>query len=893
MIRRIISSATSVIGYQDNVGRIHFRPTADTSRLAESFRGLQAKLLRRQITTGDLLAELALVLVSFEAIVTPDDLAQAIMAATNAYRHDGRLAIEWKREDKRQDRRFVSSLIRACIEALPSTPPTELAAKQAIAAAAVLAFPNSTVATDELFRAATSWVYESLPGVLFGHVTGLAPLCALPRSTLARHATGLALAVTSEMDSTASEVIGEAMDRFFQQCSTTGSAWVITELEQACTRRRNVPRHRNKRDMLLQCQLLCRKICEADSLSALLVAWAADLIESGTQTKPDIHPGTVHKYVRYIAMQLHLNVKADDILDWAHEDFEECYRSIVASAPAGKQGNTASALSSWHAFLVRWLDVPPLRIRLHKDAAEPLPAANVIWPHEKLSIVEWLNKAAGDERLEGQLKVAVEIAWGGRIRANELLRTRLHNIRFYPDLVEIEVAPMIRDGKPKSKSGLRVLTYKDPDAQAVIRAWHVRRQSEGALSSDFLFGDPHQPERLYRLGSLYMTLNQLSKTATGDPTVSLHTWGHTWISTRLDDALCSRSSMDIDPLDVIATDAGHLSGVPTVRHYSHIYERALRHHIDLCLRTVEVSSREASHWAGVSPVALRQRTFARRVPAQTIYWDAIEARPLLPSILSADAGFSTSVPVSPLTSVHRKDATLEDVILAIQDIAAGMDQTTVGLRSRRGEAWVTRLQACMLTTLSRIVRLPRQQHRSNAALQDSIAAALQLPRHAIDFSRIDQMKFAGLRKALTRLDGERARLFATTWERCYSGAFISLMDGHVAGRLFAELAAAEIPRDQVAFSIATSTGTQPDGAALAHESVLQLAFRKAYKLNALVEYKSPRRGRPARYLMWSSTTLGERQAPASAALSIAGYNALMLALSTYLELTSREAEQDE
>lgn len=63
--------------------------------------------------------------------------------------------------------------------------------------------------------------------------------------------------------------------------------------------------------MLLQCQRLSRRLGEADSLSALLVAWAADLVESGTQTKPDIHPGTVRKYVRYIAMQLNGRKVAD------------------------------------------------------------------------------------------------------------------------------------------------------------------------------------------------------------------------------------------------------------------------------------------------------------------------------------------------------------------------------------------------------------------------------------------------------------------------------------------------------------------------------------------------------------------------------------------------------
>lgn len=893
MIRRISTSATSVIAYEDNFGRIHFRPMQETARLAEVFRGIQTKLIRREIATQDPLAQLVLALVGFEAIVIQEDLVKALIAAPDAYRFGRNLVVEWKREDKRQDRRFLSTITASCIKALPKAPIGELAAKEAIAAAVTSAFPNKDVGNDELFRAATAWAYESLPGVLIGHVTGLAPLCALSRTTLARHVSGQALTIEDDMSSVASEVIGEGMDRFFQQCATTGSAWAIAELEEACTRKRNVPRHHNKRNMLLHCQLLSRKLGEADSLSALLVAWAADLIESGTQTKPDIHPGTIHKYVRYIAMQLHLKVKADDILEWSRENYEECYRSIVTDAPAGKQGNTASALSSWHAFLVRWFDVPPLKISLHKDAAEPLPAANVIWPHEKRRIVEWLNDAAGDERLVGQLKVAIEIAWGSRIRANELFRTRLRNVRIYPDILEIEVAPMIRDGKPKSKSGLRVLTYKDPDAQAVIRTWIMRRKSEGALSSDFLFGDPHQPEKLYRLGSLYTTLNLLSKTASGDPTVSLHTWGHTWISVALENALCSTPEADIDPLDSIATEAGHLSGITSARHYAHLFEGPLRHHLNLNLRSVPLSSRIASTWSSVSPVALRQRTFVQRLPAQSIYWDSILDKPIAMDLPSADAGISLSVPTSPLNFRQRKRATLEDVIRAIQDIARGMDKGTVALRSRRTEEWVTSLHGCMHTILSRIVHMPKQQYGSDAALQDRIASVLQSPRNAIDFSRINQEKFAGIRKMLSHMDADEARMFVSTWESCYSGSFINLMDGHAAVRLFTQLATADVPRDQLVLSIATSDVEHPDGMALTHESVLQRAFQTAYKTNALVEYKAPRRGRPARYLMWSSSTLVEQQRPASAALSIAGYNALIFALSTFLELANSGTENDE
>lgn len=893
MIRRIASPATSILSYRDNLGRVHFRPTPDTSRLAASFRAFQAKILAHDITSDDPLTRLTLALIAFEGIVTPVDLTRALVAVSNAYHYNGHVVIEWQREDKRQDRRFLSSLSASCIDATAYAPLNSDAADAAINAAANLVFPRSRSAVDELFRAAVAWAYESLPGVLFGHVTSLAPFCALPKSALVRHATGLALAVNSDLDSVSSEVVGEAMDRFFQQSSVQGSAWAIADLENACTHNRNLPRHQNKRDMLAQCQLISKKVGETDSLFALLLAWAADLIESGTRMEPDVHPGTIHNYVRRIAMPLHVKVRGEDILYWSAENFEECYKAIVSGAPAGKQGNTASALSSWHAFLVRWLDAPQLRIKLHGDVAEPLPAANMIWPNEKQRITEWLQQSNQDERLIEQLRVSIEIAWGGRIRAKELFRLRLHNIRLYSDLVEIEIAPMIRDGKLKTESALRVLAFSTPDAQSAIREWHARRQTEGALLSDFLFGDPHRPEKLYRLGSLYLMLNKLSKAATGDSGVCLHTWGHTWISTQVEAALLSPAAVDIEPLDEIATAAAHLSSATTIRHYSHLFERALRHHIDCCLRSLKLSSRLASAWSGVSAVALRQRTFSQQVQCQHVYWEAILQTPCPPSIQPVEDGVSTCDPKSPLSISRRETDTFESVLLAIADVAAGMDMETTALRSRRNGEWAGQLLRDIASVLSRVVSIPKSRYGGAAALWETTAAELQSPRHALDFSRINQPKFSTLRTAIGRLGREDAKVFVAAWEHCYAGSFISLGDARAAGQLLDGMAAAAIPSDHLALSIAITEENAPDGEALAAEAGLQYAFRKAYKGDAMVEYKKARRGRPARYLMWSSGTLKEDAAPASAALSVTGFNAMMFALAAFLERDDKEATTHE
>lgn len=885
MIRGIRSPSASLMAFRDGIGPIHFRPGPDTSRQASRFVEFQHGLIRGDIKSDEPLVGAALALVAFEAILTPGELAQALLAVPAAYQHDGRMVLEWFRANRWQDRRYLSPLTSACLASgfgmcLPG------AEKRAIAKAAELVFPGADGAIDLLFSCACSWAYENLPGVLLGHVTGLAPFCAVPQSALARLATGLALTCVAPDEVGADEAVGAALDRFFNGPDQTGSAWAIDALVKGCTFNSTISDARNRRDMLFECQTISSKIGEVDPLSALIVAWAADLIESGTITKIDIRPTTIQTYVRCIAMPLHLSASRTDILQWSVEEYQECYQKIVGAATDGKQGNTASALSSWHHFLVRFLDAPPLRVKLHAQVEESVPAANVIWPGEKLRISEWISFAAGDDRLIGQVKFGVEVCWCGRLRAKELFQLRMHNIRFYPGAVEIEVAPMIRDGRTKSPSGRRVITYSDPAAQAVIRQWHCRRIEEGALTSDYVFGDPYEPEKIYRLGSLYVMLNQLSKAATGDPSVSLHTWGHSRVSFEVDHALITPAPTDVEPLDEVATVVGHSMNSTSIRHYAHLFERALRNHVDRALRYPKLTSTRAAELSGVSAVALRQRSFAQKRPAQDVYRAAINEQLLPPDLLPVSGKFTMAEPMSPLDQTGVAPAKFDDVLAAINDISRGLDVKAVGLRSRRSPEWVTSLNNAMLRVLSRLgVQTGRYADPTLAPLDISVQL-LTLPRNAFDFSRIGQTKFTTLRTELGRLDPMASRSFATAWEYCYSGHFLSLQDAHTAGRLFGHLATSGIPADHLALSIASSTAPKPDNEALALESVLQLGFRSAFHLNAKVEWKLPRRGRPSRYLIWSSLPLKVDTSPASASLSVAGFNSLMLALDTLLELES-------
>ena len=888
MIKRIKPPSPSIITYRDGLGRVHFRPTPITSELSREFQDFQTRMLKRQIPIEDSLGKLALALLAFEAIVTPADLERALMCSTHAYCYRKQQVIEWVREDKRLDRRFLSTLSAVCLNEVARTPIDVTAARAAIRNAATAVYPNRARPIDDLFGAAIAWATEALPGVLVGHVLGVAPLCALPRSALTRDETGLALMTPVGPDGNpglADEVIGNALESYQQTPLSAGGTWAVVELVTACRHNRRVSRHTSKRDMLQECQRLSRRIGEADSLSALLLAWAGDLIESETLGLADVAPKTIQKYVSCIALPLHATVGAEDILNWSSEEYQACYNEIVAAALMGKRGNTASALSSWHSFLMRWLDAPPLLNRLHDKVEELLPAANVIWPREKARISEWLVDASGDKRLIEQLQVCVELAWGGRIRASELFYLRLHNFRCYDELLEVEIAPMLRDGKLKSNSAKRILTYRDPAAIKIIRTWYDQRHAETALESDLVFGDPHSPKHVYRLGSLYSTLNHLTKSATGDPAASLHTWGHAWISREIAEAFVAPMHADIETLDLIATAAGHLSSSTTLRHYSHVFEHAIRHHVDHYLQQIDLTSREGAHWSGVLPTTLRQRAFARGISGKEVAWSAILARPLEGSHEHIATAFAMEVPRSPLASVIADQTRFETVLSALCDISRGMDSPTVALRARREADWVDEVVQCASMVLADLGHQRRPRSETSACRFDALTRDLLSVELAIDLTRIDQAKFASLRKAMGSISSDAGKTIATAWTRCYAGPYVGLDDVDAASELFHGLSAAKISDQYLALSITLAPGQTPDGPGLVAESQLQLAFRKSFGKEALVEYKAPRRGRPKNYLIWASRPLAEQSAPPSASLSVTGFNALLFALAVFVDLS--------
>lgn len=200
-----------------------------------------------------------------------------------------------------------------------------------------------------------------------------------------------------------------------------------------------------------------------------------------------------------------------------------------------------------------------------------------------------------------QLGAALEIVGNAPVRIGELLVLRIGNVLDEGDHLVVEIARELRDGREKSREGRRRVTVRDITAMAIVRTWLARRAAELATHEDYLFGQPDRPTELAHSGRMYFWLNQLLKTVTGDESISLHAFRHSYASQRLAAILLQENDDEVNPLDRLANEVGHIGGHVTAVHYCHIYEPGLRHSIDVALERLPLDYVGTSAWTGWRP----------------------------------------------------------------------------------------------------------------------------------------------------------------------------------------------------------------------------------------------------------------------------------------------------
>lgn len=853
----------------DALGRIRYSPVPSSTAAVANFQRFQRTVLEHGPACG-----LAAHLVGFESVCHLSDLHAALQACTDSCFYIGTDAyLDWPREKDWRNQRLLSSATLAAMARTP-TNHTGKAEELALCKLARDANPqwrhlSNEQALDHLFAAARAWAVFTLPPMLAAHVLGDVPLQPLPRSALARYETHLALATMEERPQSIDADHVEALEIALTGPNGSDPA-VIAAVVKACAigkQSQGSAQHRRER--------MRDRLAEAAGhaqnwTDGLITGWAIHLLEMGTRGKAILAPGTIANYVYVLAEPLSVALGQLQELPTAAESWVDVYRQVRKHV-TGSMRDASSARSSFHDYLMFAYGIDPLPPPEGWEHEDRPPRANILWPHEYRLIQQWLTDAVGDPRLLETLSLIMQLAQVVRLRTYEVLRLRLRNVTAYQQ--ELEVYPLPKDGPGKSTSAARMLQLDTETAQR-LHCWAGRRRAEGATDDDYVFGDPYHPSQIYRPGATVASMINLVQHVTGDPDVVFHTTSHTWVSEAITNMLQLPEGADLDPLDIVASAAGHFSA-STLTHYYHLYPTWLRSSIDEGVdRTLSVSSATAAQYAGVSAAALRQRK-ARSANGDTSYWGLICKSQIEIDLTSASHPFQLACPAPPAWISTPPRNQIAQIANALEDIARGDPVSRVALRSGFSSDKIGQIAKRALELLRAI---GAWQPRRRLTPIDQATAVLQFeawcktgPAKWFDFSRRHQKKFAPIATRLPKANNPAWHGWIEGFERGYLR-----IGSDNASAVLHWLRDCGTPPLRLAISAQASLTDSPQA------NDLKQIFKIAFGIYPLLFPHAAGEGRPDFYLIWSRETIGDVR-PAPASCSLAGLNVWMLAAFCVLE----------
>lgn len=852
--------------------------STDAPHAARRFEQVQGALLRGTIQIPEPGARLAAFLVAFDGIVTRESLCAALTACANAYVYGDAVCIDWEAPCGRTDRRQLSLWTRFVLAQPAALSPSSA---QSIQLLDQCLQPNAVAQTgfsqglDGFLADGQASLAFALEGPWVAHATGAMRLAGLPRSVYAREVSGKALSVIADdgekaSDNTADTAIGLALDAYLSGEIADGGHWLIDEIIACC------PANATRREMVTNLLTTSAKDSKG-KISSLILAWALDLAESGTRGDTKISPRTVSKYVRAIARSLLDKFRGKSLERLKSDDFDTIYKEIVESKPAGSQRNTASALSSWHFFLECWLDVAPRTKSLHRDLPQPIPNANILWPHEISRILGWLKPTKDRAPLCGQALIAFAIAAAIRIRTNELVTLRMKNVRLIENTVEIEISTTTFDGGLKSENARRPQLIECSATAALIRDWKLDRQKQLAMPDDYLFGDPHHGGKTYQLGQMRVLLNRLIKDATGDRSVSIHTLSHTWATLKFRDAFLDKSAHDVNAFDALSAQAGHGDASTTFLNYVHRFEEQIRSGIDISV-AARLRWPEMTAFVNMSHSNYRQRLSRRlrlgtNLDERQCKLGLIEADLPAIDLPAADFGIVTTDATTSANLLSKTATSLGRIVDILKDVELGISTDVIALRACRTKDEIIVIAKHAKDVLVEIGELlPRSGASSGLDPVDELRVALgSTSRRHIEFAKVEQKKLLPLRKILANRPSDPDVHDATvSWLRCYKHGYLALTHPSQVVGLVRLLEMSGVPSSAIGiFHIPVS-----DESGVSLQQDIDAVFSQYYAAMPQKRECSARGGRPSAYFALSGTDFTKR--PSSATLSVKGLNAIML-----------------
>lgn len=881
-------------GYRGHIGESHIRPSTMTAIADARFAQIQLKYLSGEIDPSDPSLPSAMCLVLFDGVATAGDLKSALSNLADKYKWHDHVRLGWADGIGRQNGRHLSHFT---INALAYP------CKEDIEVGALLAeldgFLRGAVklggiyGLDLFLLDAQAWLYRVLSGPLLAHCLNTNPIASLPRSALAREEEKLALARQLPAGEPAERMgFGEALSGYFDSARSGSSEWLVSETMVACRVGKRGSDAQVRRQMLERCFVLARRASDAGRIPSLILAWAIDLIESGTPTKSVIDPTTASKYVQLSAKRIFHAFKNRELEEMRWFEFSEIYENLKAGLNPSQQTSLAAALHSWHHFLSLWLDVEPLRTSLHKGIKPSPPSANLLWPHEIERVSKWLDESDDDDRLQGQLRIAWAIARSVRVRARELIHLQMQNFRWADGVLEIEIATPARFGGLKTPAGRRVAVVAAHEAADQIAEWYARRKKEGALSADFFFGDPARPGRLYKIGVAYYFMNQLIKSATGDPTMSLHTLSHTVITRDGLASMDTDKAVDINQFERNAAAFGHASALTGFGHYFHQPENPLRLALDREIYA-QLSWSHLRRYIPLGHAAYRQRSSRAKRNGEdqsAVVGDML--RMAAPSLLSPTAADRVELgePMQPKLLSKPKPPGINEIIGILSDLSRGEVLDVISLKYCLSPEFTTSVARHGLGVLADLGEVSWQAQYDKDLAHHFLRVGNDMDvRKRIGLEKVEHHKLATLIQWLDdHMGDDKARMAVKSWQDCYYKGYLALTNLSRAAGLVDLLDAAGVSRNSVLIRTSLSDTDLDERKT---RVAIEYLFMRGNSVPPLWEQVDHRRGRPKAYIALLSQPEGTLHIDSypNAATAMSGFHAVMLAAAV---LARRETAGD-
>lgn len=876
--------------FPDRAQRLHYALAGNRPDAIAVWREAAHRLLDGRSLPPDSPGCLLGCLLLLDGVATTSDLRAAWAALPDIRRGGaGAASIEWHDADGRLQRRHLSVVTQLCL-ALQGGTSTHDAALAALEAGLPDPAASDGNSGDGPFHQLVENVQAALAlmvsGDLAGHVIGRQPLTAVSRTCLVRQFTGLALLAVTKPAPEASPFAEEepddpvsaidALDLGLHDAVLADSdsgplpAALVAGLRSACTQDTEAPANSpaQRASMLRRLRALAPACEAAGGWMAFLLLVVVTLVKVGTRETRPLAASSVWAYVPLcldtLAPRLAtLPISEAAAIDWKTVVYEPALADTSVSP--GQRGKLSASLTAFHDLLCGVLGAQPLEGRLTAGSAGPLECAELVWPHEMQRALAWLVTAPPDDRLLAQAHAVLALLAAGAFRFEDPFHLHLAGVRKDGEALQVAIDPLPTAGEGKTLAARRTVQVTAADAVAVLLAWLERRQDEGAMPRDLLFGDANDGRRAYRRGATMCVINALLKVATGAPQVGTHELRHAFLS-------LARQAMKVHDqrrLDSASAAAGHEWTSLTLQRYCHLYELPLRSQLDAQLRELVITERAACQLAGLKHGVLRQRWKRARVLANDCIWAALVAAAQVVPLKSLADGHPTGIPSNPLAP-SAAPLRFHQVHAVLTDLVGGHGRHVAALRQGLADAVV-----------AEVLRHVDAWHRLHGSQQTPGAEPLtaSVP-WARAWTRCGQAKWTTVRRALEKESPGRLVPVVNSWVSTASEQHIDLARTEAGFDLLKWLAGTGLLADQLVLCHAQGVDAAPA------TGLLRGLFGGEPALRAL----APRRGRSKTYLLISSKTTEEPSDLANAALSLAGLHVLMFSAWVWARMTGGQRD---